>query len=145
MERDARLLIALGALLFLLGLVSGLVVPLVSNPRMGLSGHLEGVMNGTFLIAIGAVWTRLVLGPRQLAWTRALLIYGTFANWGFIGLASVFGTSDSTPIAGAGHVGAPWQETIVTGGLVSVALAMLIACALLVVGFFNARRSESLA
>jgi hypothetical protein len=29
-----------------------------TNIRMGLSAHLEGVMNGTFLIAVGAIWTQ---------------------------------------------------------------------------------------
>lgn len=38
-----------GLFLFLLGLLTGLVVPMFQNPRMGLSAHLEGVMNGIFL------------------------------------------------------------------------------------------------
>jgi hypothetical protein len=40
-----------GILLFLLGLVTGLAEQRFTNPRMGLAAHLEGVMNGTFLIA----------------------------------------------------------------------------------------------
>ena len=54
-DRTAGRLIALGAALFFLGLLTGLVVPAMTNPRMGVAGHLEGVMNGIFLIAIGAV------------------------------------------------------------------------------------------
>ena len=42
-----------GILLFFLGLVTGLVVPMLANPRMGLSSHLEGLMNGMFLIILG--------------------------------------------------------------------------------------------
>ena len=41
-------------LLFLLGLITGLVVQQLENPRMGLAAHLEGLMNGTFLLALGA-------------------------------------------------------------------------------------------
>src|SRR5215469_3246156 len=46
-----------GMLLFLLGLVTGLLEQRFTNVRMGLSAHLEGVMNGTFLVALGAIWT----------------------------------------------------------------------------------------
>jgi hydroxylaminobenzene mutase len=134
-DRHGRRLLAAGAILFLLGLVSGLVVPATTNPRMGLAAHLEGVMNGTFLIAVGAVWARLVLSAGLRNATLALLLYGTYANWLFITLAAAFGTSETTPIAGAGFAGAPWQEDLVTVGLVTVAIAMLAATGLLALGF----------
>jgi len=134
-DRQARRLLAAGAILFLVGLLSGLAVPVVTNPRMGLAAHLEGVMNGTFLIAVGAVWTRLVLSTRQRTAAAGLLLYGTYANWLFITLAALLGTSAATPIAGAGHAGAPWQEDLVTAGLVTVAIAMIAATALLALGF----------
>jgi hydroxylaminobenzene mutase len=134
-DRQARRLLAAGAILFLVGLLSGLAVPTVTNPRMGLAAHLEGVMNGTFLIAVGAVWTRLVLSTRQRTFAAGLLLYGTYANWLFITLAALLGTSAATPIAGAGHAGAPWQEDLVTAGLVTVAIAMIVATALLALGF----------
>ena len=52
-DNRGRVLMRLGAILFLSGLVIGLVAWQLANPRMGLSSHLEGVMNGTFLIAVG--------------------------------------------------------------------------------------------
>ena len=57
----SRKIIAACAIFFLLGLITGFIIPLLENSRMGLAGHLGGVMNGTFLIAVGAAWTRLVL------------------------------------------------------------------------------------
>jgi len=42
--------------LFLLGLLIGFAEGQVSNPRNALAAHLEGLMNGTFLIALGAAW-----------------------------------------------------------------------------------------
>ena len=45
-----------GLFLFLLGLLSGFAVPAVTNPRMGVSAHLEGVMNGVFLSVLGLAW-----------------------------------------------------------------------------------------
>lgn len=54
-KRQAKQLIFLGLLLFLSGLLTGLIIPFFKNPRMGLSAHLEGVMNGMFLILLGGV------------------------------------------------------------------------------------------
>jgi len=48
-------LIRYGILLFLLGLLTGFAVESMKNPRMGLSSHLEGTMNGMFLILIGLI------------------------------------------------------------------------------------------
>jgi len=124
-----------GAFLFLLGLLTGFVQQQFANPRMGLSAHLEGLMNGTFLIAVGAVWSELKLTPKQTAWTYWTLLYGTYANWAFTTIAAIFGTAAMTPIASAGHSGQRWQEGLVAFGFVSVGLAMLVAVVLLLVGY----------
>jgi hydroxylaminobenzene mutase len=136
-DHTAQFLIGFGALLFFLGLLTGFAIPALTNPRMGLSGHLEGVMNGTFLIAVGCAWSRLNLSSSYQACTYWTLIYGTFANWVFVTLAAVFGTGTMAPIAGAGQAALPWQETIVTVGLYSVGIAMIIAGGLLVWGFLR--------
>ena len=52
-----------GMLLFLLGLVTGLLERRFTNMRMGVSAHLEGVMNGIFLVAVGAIWNEVRLSP----------------------------------------------------------------------------------
>jgi hydroxylaminobenzene mutase len=66
-----------GALLFLIGLVTGLQQRRFTNMRMALSAHLEGVMNGTFLIALGAVWDNVALPPRLVRVARWTVIFGT--------------------------------------------------------------------
>ena len=53
---NQRRLIWHGMYLFLLGLLIGFAEGQVINPRMALAAHLEGLMNGTCLIALGAVW-----------------------------------------------------------------------------------------
>ena len=55
-------LLRLGVLLFLLGLLTGFAIPALANPRMGLTSHLEGLMNGMFL-SLGLLWPRLALSP----------------------------------------------------------------------------------
>lgn len=54
--KQAEKLIFLGLTLFLAGLSVGLFVQNIANPRMALSAHLEGVMNGMFLVIIGVIW-----------------------------------------------------------------------------------------
>jgi hydroxylaminobenzene mutase len=118
-----------GITLFLVGLLTGLVVQSMANPRAGLSGHLEGVMNGTFLIAVGAAWKQLRLGDRAARAVYALLVFGTWANWAATTASGIFGTSKAMPIAGAGHAGTPLAENAVYAVLGLVVLAMVSSCA----------------
>jgi len=46
---------------FCWGLLTGFVETKFANPRMGAGSALEGVMNGTFLVALGAVWMEVRL------------------------------------------------------------------------------------
>ena len=128
-----------GALLFLLGLLTGFVQQQMRNPRMALAAHLEGVMNGTLLLAIGAAWSELRLSARGSAWTFWTLLYGAYANWAVTTLAALFGTKSMTPLTGAGFGAAHWQETLVAAGFGSVALAIVTAAVLLLVGFSRRR------
>jgi hydroxylaminobenzene mutase len=122
-----RGLVRHGVTLFLAGLVTGFALPAMANPRAGLSGHLEGVMNGTFLIALGCAWNDLRLGERAEKVVYALVLYGTWANWVGTLLSGIFGTSKATPIAGAGHTGTAFQENLVFAILVSVGITMVAA------------------
>ena len=130
----SRQLKFLGMLLFLLGLITGMVLMSFTNPRMGLSAHLEGVMNGLFLIAAGFLWNELRLSS---GWQKAaywLLLYGTFANWSFTLLSAILGTSKITPIAGAGHTGTDIQEAVLSASFTSVGITMVLAVSILLYG-----------
>jgi (hydroxyamino)benzene mutase len=54
MENTQRRLMWHGMFLFLLGLVTGFAESGFTNVRMGLAAHLEGVLNGIFLVALGS-------------------------------------------------------------------------------------------
>ena len=97
---------------------------------MGLAAHLEGLMNGTFLIALGAIWQHLKLSGQSLSATYWLARYGAYANWATTTLAAVFGANSLSLITGAGHSAQPWQEMLVTLGFASVGLSMLATSAL---------------
>jgi hypothetical protein len=47
-DNKTRRLIWHGIFLFMLGLLTGVAIPALTNPRMGVSAHLEGVLNGIF-------------------------------------------------------------------------------------------------
>jgi hydroxylaminobenzene mutase len=134
MQDQARRLLWHGVLLFLLGLFTGLAIPIIGNHRMGLSAHLEALLNGILLLALGCLWPQLRLSTRALNATFWLALYGTYANWFFTLLGAILGTKALTPQAGAGFTAAPLSEIVVGFGLVTLATVMLIVCVILLIG-----------
>src|ERR1035441_454526 len=102
MDYTNRRLMWHGMCLFLLGLLTGFVESRFTNVRMGLAAHLEGVMNGIFLLALGAIWTSVRLSPRAKTIAFWIVLYGTYGNWLATTLAAIFGTAALFPITGAG-------------------------------------------
>src|SRR5216683_483072 len=109
METRNRQMMWHGMFLFLLGLVTGLLEQHFNNVRMGLAAHLEGVMNGIFLVALGGIWTEVRLPPLAKAIAYWTALYGTYVNWLVTALAAAFGTAAVSPITAAGLRGQPWQ------------------------------------
>jgi hydroxylaminobenzene mutase len=133
-------LLQLGILLFLLGLLTGFVVPLLVNPRMGLSSHLEGILNGIFLVLLGLVWPKLRLSRFWLLAAFWLAIYGTYANWSTTLLAAFWGAGSSMmPLAAGGLKGSPAQEAIIDVLLYSLSLAMIAVCVIVLWGLTVSR------
>jgi len=119
-----------GIAITLCALLEGAVVQSFTNPRLALSAHVGGIMTGTVVVLFGLVWTDLRLGDtagKALFW---LSIIQGWANASGLVLAAAFGTSGTTPMHGAGHVGIPWQETLVAVVLTTGAGAILVCCAL---------------
>ena len=142
LSQPKQALLLWGAVLILLGLISGFVGPVVTNPRRGLSAHVGGVLNGMLLILLGLAWPYARLTPRVDRTTAWLLLFSLYGIWGFTLLGAVFGTSQAAPIAGEGFLGARWQEALVTGGLTAAACAILAAFTVLIRGFAGTRREE---
>lgn len=141
LENSRRCLFSAGILLFLLALGVGMIMPLLPNMRMGLSAHLVGILGALFLIALGSLWSHLYVRPRWDRWIRWLAIFGTYSNLITVLLSAIFATSRLTPLAGSGHLAAPWQENIVTFGLVSSSTAMVAVCILVLWGLNRHRNS----
>lgn len=141
-EIHSRRLLQAGITLFLIGLLTGIAVPALGNPRMGLASHVEAVMNGTFLVVLGLVWPRLRLTSTQLTIGFWLAVYGGFANWLSTFLAALWTAgSRMMPMAGGGHSGTSAQELVIQGLLVSLSLAMIAVCTLVLWGLRAAARN----
>lgn len=134
MDDSKRRLLWHGMFLFLLGLLTGFVEQKFTNVRMALAAHLEGVMNGTFLVALGAVWTEVRLTPRSKTAAYWSALYGTYANWAVTVLAAILGTAALSPISAAGHSAQPWQENAITCGFISVGIVMVASSILVLWG-----------
>lgn len=133
-KRQSDKLIYLGVLLFLIGLIIGLIVPAFANPRMGVSSHLEGVLNGMFLVILGLIWNKVEVSTRWLKSTFWLAIYGTFANCFGILIAAIFNAGKMLGIAANGQEGPPFIEGTVTFSLISLSIAMLAVSIVVLVG-----------
>jgi (hydroxyamino)benzene mutase len=121
-----------GMLLFLLALVVGLFVPAFAVPRLGLSTHLAGLMQGMFLMLIGLMWPGLRITARVSLVGCTLAIYGCFAAWCANLLAAIWGAgSRMMPLAAGPAHGTAIQEAVIAIALRSAAVS-LIALALLI-------------
>jgi hydroxylaminobenzene mutase len=140
---DGRRLIWHGLSLFLLGLLTGVLIPVLTSPRLGLSAHLEALLNGMFLVLIGGVvWERLRLPERIARLGYWLLILAAYGTWGFCLLAAVFGAGRTLAIAGAGYGAAEWQEQLVSAGLILGAVCIIAACSFLLWGLRGGARED---
>lgn len=130
----SRRLLWHGTMLFLLGLLTGIIIPLLKSPRLGVSSHLEGVMNGTFLLVLGLAWPHLRLSSRAQTTSFWLFLYSTYANWGAILLSAMWGAGYMSTVATPGLRAAVWQEVIVAVILVSLSITIITACGILLWG-----------
>nr|UXE44055.1 hydroxylaminobenzene mutase HabB [uncultured bacterium] len=131
-----------GVLLFLFGLLTGAAVPAFANPRMALSAHVGAEESGMFLMLLGLVWDHLCLGHSASRITFLLASGSLYVIWLGLVLAAVLGTSEATPIAGAGHHGAPWAEQTVSALLTIGSVAIIGATLAVLRGLRDPARSQ---
>lgn len=141
--RQAQRLIFLGMLLFLFGLGIGLLIPALANPRMGLSSHIEGVLNGMLLVMFGLIWTRVRLSARWLKASFWLAVYGTFANCFGILVAAVFDAGAMLNVAAEGREGPAFAEAVVTASLMTLTVAMLVVSVAVLIGLRKGMRESA--
>jgi hydroxylaminobenzene mutase len=102
-----------GAVLFLLGLLQGALIPYFLNPRMALSAHLAAVQSGMALMIFGLIWGALALEEKWFKVAYYSSIASMFLVWFAISLSAVFGASRALPMAGKGFSSTLLIETVV--------------------------------
>jgi hydroxylaminobenzene mutase len=135
-NKKSAQLIFWGMVLFFLGLITGLLLPAMTNQRMGLSAHLEGILNGLFLMLLGLIWPKIKCPPRMLNLIYILVLYAGFANFAAVLLAGFTGAGKMMPIAG-GDEGSPALELVISFLLVSLTISILAAAVLLLYGLYK--------
>ena len=141
LENRRRRLFSAGILLLLLAFVVGMVMPVLPNMRQGLSAHLVGLLGGLLLIALGSLWSELHLPRRCETVAYWLAMFGFYENFVVNVLAAVLATNRLTPLAGPGHLAAPWRENLVTFGFLLGSVVM-VSCCLLVLWGLKRRVTE---
>ena len=153
-ERQRSLLVAHGALIFLLGMAAGFpfafeilgrveLWPIPGSAEIDMPGdvrgwrmaHLEGVLNGLMMIGVAAVGASLQLSERGAAW----LFWGLMVTgWGNI-VASWIGPL--TGNRGLSFTGLGWNSVVFLLFMAAV-VAVIVALVLVVRGALaNARRA----
>jgi hydroxylaminobenzene mutase len=85
-----------GAILLLLGMLTGFVIVNFHNRNVGNAAHLTGLIGGYGLIALGLLWPKLNLGrwSGAGAWITAASLY---LNWLGLVLQGGFGSGPKAP------------------------------------------------
>jgi hydroxylaminobenzene mutase len=143
LRHDGHRLLRVGTLLFLLGLFVGLAVPRFAVPRLGLSTHLLGIMQGTFLIVGGLLWPKLRFAGLASRIGHGLAIYGCLAAWTANLLGAVWGAGNSMlPMAAGSATGSSFQEGIIRFLLMSAALSLITVALLILWGLRTSSPAE---
>jgi hydroxylaminobenzene mutase len=134
-QRQGHRLLQLGVLLFLAALLVGLGVPTFAVPRLALSVHLLGLLQGIFLMVLGTVWPRLLVTTAMARIGFFLLVYGCIAAWTANLLAAIWGAGNAMlPIAAGAAHGTSIQEGVIAVALRSAAVSLIAAAVLVLWG-----------
>ena len=142
--REGQRLLRVGILLFLFALLVGLAVPRFAAPRLGLSTHLLGLMQGTFLLVAGSLWSKLELTRTLSRAGSYLAVYGCLAAWTANLLGALWGAGNSMlPIAAGQARGNVVQERIIAAGLVTAAVSLIAMAMIMLWGLRGSRIGHS--
>jgi len=112
--------------------MTGIFVQQFAAPRLALSVHLLGVLQGTFLVALSGAWSRLDFGPRVSWIVFLLLAYGCVAAWLGNLLGAYWGAGNTLlPFSAGSAHGSTLQEGTIVILLRSSAVSLLVGIALL--------------
>lgn len=134
-EKLKRSLMFWGMVLFLLGLVLAFPIIPYTNKRMAIATHLEGILNGIFILVVALIWDWVKVPMRAKKVAYVSLLVGSYFNCFGVFMASLWGAGVAmAPVAGAGFQAAPWQETFISVILPVSAVAEITCVGILLWG-----------
>lgn len=134
--KQSKWLMCFGLILFILGLLIGLFIPILKNSRMGLSAHLEGTLNGMFMLILGVIWDKILLINRLVKLAFYLVIYSSFANFFAVTIGAITGAGKMMPLAG-GKDANNIVEWVISFLLISLAISLICACSIILLGLLK--------
>jgi len=138
-QRQSQRLLQIGISLFLAAVLLGLAIEQFTVPRLALSAHLLGILQGILLVVLGLLWPRLNLTQPQLRLAYWLVVYQAVAAPLSNALAALWGAGNSiVPIAAGAAQGSTIQEAVIRIGLRSSGLALIIGLLLILWGLRRA-------
>lgn len=128
-----------GAIVLLLGMLTGFVISNFHNRNLGNAAHLTGLIGGYGLIVLGLLWPKLNL---PAAWSGAgawITVVSMYLNW--LGLVLQGGLGSGTKTANSTLLGSPlaWDRA---GGAV-LAIAVIMSLSSVVIVLIGLRPSRS--
>ncbi|MFM2096176.1 MAG: hypothetical protein RIS70_3300 [Planctomycetota bacterium] len=140
-QAGSRQILMHGMVFVLVGLVWGFAVAATPYPRLALGAHIQLVLNGMLFIVQA---TALLTLPNRVGtksiWVMVVAAWLTWAMAISEVANSWWGTSRTLLISAsqAGVTGGtPWQELVVTLAHMAAGLGLVVAWALLVIGFLR--------
>lgn len=128
-------LFRVGVGLMLAAVLLGLAIPQFASPRVALSAHLIGLLQGMLLVVIGLLWPRLTLPAARRSLTCGLVLYQALAAFGANVLAAAWAAGGSIiPMAAGAAQGSSMQEAIVVVGLRTSGISLIVALVLMLTG-----------
>ena len=132
MNPQARLLAQSGVGLLAVSLVNGLIVHLLPLPLLG--AHLIGLLGSLFLFAFASLWPHLDYTSLQSKIAAVSILYGFVIGWLVNFVAGFTETFGIFPISVSSSHKESSGDLLISIGLLSVALALFMACVMLFLG-----------
>ena len=116
--RQSSRLLQMGIVLILYSSVEGFVIPYFDSPRVGLSAHTLGALEGVLLLALGLLWPKLSLGAIMSRVAFWCLLYSALAILAAYTIAAAWGVGNQTIVLAGElphglHHGNVFQETLI--------------------------------
>jgi len=127
MARNERVLCVAGLGLFLLALLQGFFIPIFARVDAARAAHATALGSGTFLIAVGLLWPKLVFGARAASTWSVALAASLYAIAVGLTVGATYPSDGAQAHAPAAAVSLVLNAV---GGVVLVAamIAVLLAC-----------------